>query len=236
MLCRRIRDPVILERVNVPVPLPPTPPARSTRPSGNMYQTPNRRARSSLHREVLIRSVQRAVMAREEEREEKEVEDVIVGEEAVEECEEYENEEERDDDGAEHAEDNHEGSEEDGHSDTDEATSTQHMAQISRCYARTYNEQDQDQDQHVQMDTDQDAQPPPPSSSPPAQIIAPQVQPHLTPARAPRPLGSCMTPQVPHPQSDVGLGVGRGAGCNSFGGALGVPIPPGVSAPAPSGA
>ncbi|KAG1886565.1 hypothetical protein F4604DRAFT_1572094 [Suillus subluteus] len=74
--------------------------------------------------------------------------------------------------------------------------------------------------QHDQMDTDQDAQPPPPSSSPPPIHITPRAQPHLTPARAPRPLGSFMTPQVSHPQSDIGVGIGRGAGRNSFGGAL----------------
>lgn len=43
-----------------------------------------------------------------------------------------------------------------------------------------------------------------------------------------------MTPQVSHPQS--GVGVGRGAGRNSFGGALRVPLPPGASTLAPPGA
>ncbi|OAX32030.1 hypothetical protein K503DRAFT_870378 [Rhizopogon vinicolor AM-OR11-026] len=66
------KDPFILERVNVPAPPPPTPPAKRTRPSGNVYQTLNRRARPSLHRAVFIRNVQHAVIAREEEREEKE--------------------------------------------------------------------------------------------------------------------------------------------------------------------
>lgn len=86
--------------------------------------------------------------------------------------------------------------------------------------------------QHIEVDNDQDAQLPPPSSSPPAQTIASQV-PHLTPARAPRPLGSFMTPQIPHPQS--GTGLGRGVTRNSFGGALRIPLPSGVSAREPTG-
>jgi hypothetical protein len=89
--------------------------------------------------------------------------------------------------------------------------------------------------QHAHMDTDQDAQPPPPSTSPPPTYITPLAQPHLTPAKAPRALGSVMTPQVSHPQSGIGIGMGRGAGRNSFGGALRVPLPPGVSALAPAG-
>jgi hypothetical protein len=116
------KDLVILERVDAPAPLPPTPLVRRTRPSVNMYQTPNRRTRPSLHRAVLIRSIQRAVMAREEEQEEKEVEDVIVGEEATEECEEYGNEEEHDEHDNEHAENDDEGPDKDEHSDTDDAT------------------------------------------------------------------------------------------------------------------
>lgn len=116
-------DLVILERVHVSAPILPTPPVRRSRPSMNVYQTPNRRARPSLHRAVLIRSVQRAVMAREEEQEEKEVEDEIVGGEGTEDCEEHINEEDHEgNDGP--AEVDREGSE-DGHSpgsDTDEAT------------------------------------------------------------------------------------------------------------------
>lgn len=118
------KDLVILERVDVPAPFPPTPLVRRPRPSVNMYQTPNRRTRPSLHRAVLIRSVQRAVMAREEEQEEREVVDEIVGEEEVDECENHNNEDEHDDDNDRPAEDDREASE-DEHSldsDTDETT------------------------------------------------------------------------------------------------------------------
>jgi pSer/pThr/pTyr-binding forkhead associated (FHA) protein len=89
------KDLVILEsvEVEVPQPQPPQTPARAgafariVPGSGtNQYQTPRRRpqARPSLHRAVLIRSAQRAVIKqeieREEEGEEKEVEDFIAEE------------------------------------------------------------------------------------------------------------------------------------------------------------
>ncbi|KAG1719877.1 hypothetical protein EDB19DRAFT_1647665 [Suillus lakei] len=244
------KDLVILERVDIPAPPPPTPPVQRPRPSMNIYKTPNRRARPSLHRAVLIRSVHRAVMAREEEEEEKEVEEVIVSEATAEEGEEHENEndnnDEFNDENEGSARNEHEESDEDG-SGADSDTAGEPTPQpstwrksLDAVRARVVwpfrssstapeehdddDEQDEDGDEdeddgHAQMDTDQDAQPPPPSSSPPPAHITPQVQPHFTPARAPRPLGSFMTPQVSHPQSGIGIGIGRGAGRNSFGGA-----------------
>ncbi|KAG2118296.1 hypothetical protein DEU56DRAFT_747889 [Suillus clintonianus] len=246
------KDLVILERVDIPAPPPPTPFVQRPRPSANMYKTPNRRTRPSLHRAVLIRSIHRAVMAREEEEEEKEVEEVIVGDASVEEEFHDENEGSA---GNEHEESDEDGSGED--SDTADEPTPQPSTwrkSLDAVRARVVwpfrssstapeendedNEQDEGEDeedevrlpfvyfchtdyeqhQHTQMDTDQDAQPPPPSSSPPPTYIAPDTQPHLTPARASRPLGSFMTPQVSHPHS--GIGIGRGAGRNSFGGAL----------------
>ncbi|KAG2747329.1 hypothetical protein P692DRAFT_20806995 [Suillus brevipes Sb2] len=252
------KDLVILERVDIQAP-PPTPPVQRPGPSMNIYKTPNRRTRSSLHRAVLIRSVHRAVMAREEEEEEKEVEEVIVGEAVVEEGEEHENnnDEELNDEHEGSAGIEHEESDEDGSgadSDTAEELTPQPSTwrkSLDAVRARVVwpfrssstapdenDEQDGDEDEedeHAHMDTDQDAQPPPPSSSPPPTYITPLAQPHLTPAKAPRALGSFMTPQVSHPQSGIGIGMGRGAGRNSFGGALRVPLPPGVSALAPAG-
>lgn len=252
------RDLVILEHVDVQALPPPTPPMHRPRPSMNIYKTPNKRTRSSLHRAVLIRSVHRAVMAREEEDEEKEVEEVIVGETAVEEVEENENENGNDEElndkhegsaGIEHEESDEDGSGAD--SDTAEEPTPQPSTwrqSLNAVRARVVwpfrssstapeenddddDQQDEDEDEHDRMDIDQDAQPPPPSSSPPPAYMAPQAQPHLTPARAPRPLGSFMTPQVSHLQSGINAGIGRGAGRNSFGGALRVPSPSKVSAP-----
>ncbi|KAG2069403.1 hypothetical protein BDR04DRAFT_1203992 [Suillus decipiens] len=253
------KDLVILERVEVQA-LPPPTPLQRPRPSMNIYKTPNRRTRPSLHRAVLIRSVHRAVMAREEEEEEKEVEEVIVGEAAVEEGKGHENDdnEEFNDEHKGSAGNKHEESDEDGggaDSDTvEEPTPPQPSTwrkSLNAVRARVVwpfrssstapeenddnDQEDEDKDEHAQMDTDEDAQPPPPSSSPPPAYITPQVQPQLTPARAPRPLGSFMTPQVSHPQPSVGTGTGRAAGRNSLGGALRIPLPPGVSALAPSG-
>jgi hypothetical protein len=265
------KDLVILERVDVQAPPPPTPPVQRPIPSMNIYKTPNRRTRPSLHRAVLIRSVHRAVMAREEEEEEKEVEEVIVS--AAEEGENGNNEEFNDEyegsAGNEHGE--FDGDGDDADSDTIGEPTPQPSTwrkSLDAVRARVVwpfrssstapeenddDKQDEHEDEddevicplvslchtnhehHAQMDTDQDAQPPPPSSSPPSTYIIPQAQPHLTPARAPRPLGSFMTPQVSHPQSGIGIGIGRGAGRNSFGGALRVPLPPGVSAVTPSG-
>ncbi|KAG2743468.1 hypothetical protein P692DRAFT_20821358 [Suillus brevipes Sb2] len=199
-----------------------------------------------LYTAVLIRNVHRAVMAREEEEEEKEVEEVIVGEAAVEEGEGHENDndEELNDEHEGSAGIEHEESDEDGSgadSDTAEELTPQPSTwriSLNAVRARVVwpfrssstapdenGEQDGDEDEE-----DEDAQPPPPSSSPPPTYITPLAQPHLTPAKAPRALGSFMTPQVSHPQSGIGIGMGRGAGRNSFGGALRVPLPPGVSA------
>ncbi|KAG2356395.1 hypothetical protein BDR07DRAFT_450202 [Suillus spraguei] len=250
------KDLVILERVDVQA-LPPPTPLQRPRPSINIYKTPNRRTRPSLHRAVLIRSVHRAVMAREEEEEEKEVEEVIVGEAAVEEGKGHENDdnEEFNDEHKGSAGDKHEESDEDGggaNSDTIEEPTPQPSTwrkSLNAVRARVVwpfrssstapeenddsDQEDEDEDDHAQMDTDEDTQPPPPSSSPPPAYITPQAQPRLTPARGPRPLGSFMTPQVSHPQSDIGIG--RATGRNSLGGALRIPLPPGVSARAPSG-
>ncbi|KAG1785728.1 uncharacterized protein HD556DRAFT_1249347 [Suillus plorans] len=217
------RDLVILEHVDVQA-LPPTPSVQRPRPSMNMYKTPNKRTRSSLHRAVLIRSVHRAVMAREEEDEEKEVEEVING-----------NDEELNDKHEGSAGIEHEESDEDGSgadSDTAEEPTPQPSTwrqSLNAVRARvvwpfrsssTAPEENDDDDDEQDEDEDEDAQPPPPSSSPPPTYMAPQAQPHLTPARAARPLGSFMTPQVSHLQSGINTGIGRGAGRNSFGGAL----------------
>ncbi|KAG2040487.1 hypothetical protein BDR03DRAFT_948906 [Suillus americanus] len=255
------KDLVILERVDVQAP-PPTPSMQRPRPSMNIYKTPNKRTRPSLHRAVLIRSVHRAVMAREEEEEEKEVEEVIVNEATVEEGEEHENDNDNDEEFNDEqgtAGNEHGASDEDGNDadlDTIEEPTPQPSTwrqSLNAVRARVVwpfrsssiapeendddkqDEHEDEEDEHAQMDTDQDAQPPPPSSSPPPIYITPQAQPHFTPARAPRPLGSFMTPQVSHLQSGIGVGIGRGAGRNSFGGALRVPLPPGVSTLAPSG-
>ncbi|KAG2112817.1 hypothetical protein BD769DRAFT_1364399 [Suillus cothurnatus] len=227
------KDLVILERVDVQAPPPPTPPVQRPIPSMNIYKTPNRRTRPSLHRAVLIRSVHRAVMAREEEEEEKEVEEVIVS--AAEEGENGNNEEFNDEyegsAGNEHGE--FDGDGDDADSDTIGEPTPQpstwrksldavraRVVWPFRSSSTAPEENDDDkQDEHEDED-DEDAQAPPPSSSPPSTYIIPQAQPHLTPARAPRPLGSFMTPQVSHPQSGIGIGIGRGAGRNSFGGAL----------------
>ncbi|KAG1809673.1 uncharacterized protein BJ212DRAFT_596502 [Suillus subaureus] len=255
------KDLVILERVDVQDPPPPTPPVQRPRPSMNIYKTPNKRTRPSLHRAVLIRSVHRAVMAREEEEEEKEVEEVVVGEATVEEGEEHEN------DNDEEFNDEHDGSAGNEHGESDDDGNGADLDTIEEptpqpsTWRKSLNavrahvvwpfrssstapeendddkqdEHDDEEDEYAQMDTDQDAQPPPPSSSPPPTYTTPQAQPHLTPAKAPRPLGSFMTPQVSYPHSGIDIGIGRGAGRNSFGGALRVPLPPGVSALAPSG-
>ncbi|KAG2129170.1 uncharacterized protein EDB93DRAFT_1095584 [Suillus bovinus] len=233
------KDLVILERVDIQALPPPTPPVQRPRPSMNIYKTPNKRTRPSLHRAVLIRSVHRAVMAREEEEEEKEVEEVIVGETVVEEGENHQDSdsEEFDDKREGGAGIEHEESDEDGSgadSDTAEEPTPQpstwrkslnavraHVVWPFRSSSTVPEESDNDDPQDEDEDEEaEDAQPPPPSSSPPPIHITPQAQSHLTPARAPRPLGSFMTPQVPHVQSGIGAGIVRGAGRNSFGGAL----------------
>ncbi|KAG0697660.1 hypothetical protein DFH29DRAFT_1021395 [Suillus ampliporus] len=245
------KDLVILERIDVPAPPPPTPP------------TPNRRARPSLHRAVLIRSVHRAVMAREEEEEEKEVENVIVDEAAVEMGEEHENEEEEDENEGSAGRD-HEESDEDGDSDTTDEPTPQPSTwrkSLDAVRARvvwpfrsssTAPEEHDDEDQQDEVEDKEEDEDevclPFPSVSFIVKLTINNISmpkwtqmkthnplPHrLHPLLAPRPLGSFMTPQVPHPQS--GIGIGRGAGRNSFGGALRVPLPPGVSALAPPAA
>ncbi|KIK91166.1 hypothetical protein PAXRUDRAFT_831074 [Paxillus rubicundulus Ve08.2h10] len=233
------KDLVILESVEVEVPQPPQTPARAGAfarivPSSgtNQYQTPHRRpqARPSLHRAVLIRSAQRAILKqeteREEEGEEKEVEDFI-----AEEAEGYDD----DDDDDEH------GEEEGGEEAEGEHESTQPADQGSRWRksmevvkgfgwpfrgSSTTPEEVEDQENEDQsegetdedeMDVDHEL---PPSSDPVPDSptdLTPPVEPTAgTPAR-PHQWGNFMTPQVPPPMNS---GVGRGAGRNSFGGVL----------------
>ncbi|KAI6143778.1 hypothetical protein BKA82DRAFT_1005572 [Pisolithus tinctorius] len=225
------KDLVILESVEVEVPEPPhsprpqqsaAPPATPHRlgafgrpvsvqtSNPNMYQTPHRKpARPSLHRAVLIRSAQRAVLRQEieqeeEELEEKEVEEVIVDD--LEDVQEIEEEDEEEEDRDEETE------------ETDQSSGWRKSLGLVKGLGwpfRSSSAAPEDDEKHeklenekVEMDVDQEA---PPLSTEDLQ------QSDLTDALpAHRPLGTFMTPQI----SRVSLttGVGRGAGRNSFGG------------------
>lgn len=225
------KDLVILESVEVEVPEPPlsprpqqsaAPPATPHRlgafgrpvnvqtSNPNMYQTPHRKpARPSLHRAVLIRSAQRAVLRQEieqeeEELEEKEVEEVIVDD--LEDVQEIEEEDEEEEDRDEETE------------ETDQSSGWRKGLGLVKGLGwpfRSSSAAPEDDENHekledgeAEMDVDQEA--PPLSTEDPQQSDLTDASP------AHRPLGTFMTPQI----SRVSLttGVGRGAGRNSFGG------------------
>ncbi|KIJ04483.1 hypothetical protein PAXINDRAFT_159364, partial [Paxillus involutus ATCC 200175] len=232
------KDLVILEsvEVEVPQPQPPQTPARAgafariVPGSGtNQYQTPRRRpqARPSLHRAVLIRSAQRAVIKqeieREEEGEEKEVEDFIAEEP---EGQEYDND---DNDHGEEAEEEVEG---ESTQPTDQGSRWRKSIEVVKGFGWPFRGssttpeevEDQETEDQSEGETDEDEMnvdhEVPPSSDPVPDSPTdptPPVEPIAgTPAR-PRQWGNFMTPQAPPPMNS---GVGRGAGRNSFGGVL----------------
>ncbi|KAL4067490.1 hypothetical protein V8B97DRAFT_1873520 [Scleroderma yunnanense] len=240
------KDLVILESVEVEVPplhpSPPTPlrlgafgrPANSQGSSANPYQTPRRKlGRLSLHRAVLIRSAQRAVLKHdiereEEEQEEKEVEEFIAEEVEglIEEDEEYQ----------QHDGTTSEDQGENGHvpQTIDQPSGWRTSLGLVKGFSWPFRSssaapEEKEEDEEVglegdydeaQMNVDQEL--PPSSDSVPESALdsdpTTPVAKDETILPAPRSWGSFLTPQAGH--APTSIGVGRGAGQNSFSGVV----------------
>ncbi|KAH7928990.1 hypothetical protein BV22DRAFT_1057782 [Leucogyrophana mollusca] len=189
-------------------------------------QTPRRRqqTRPSLHRAVLIRSAQRAVLKqeieREEEEEEKEVEEFIADDEAMDEGgdEEYVDDEDLERESGEG--DTTDEDEESEKTPQQQSSGWRKSIEAVKGFGWPFRSSSvtRDADEHKEEPQEYqtgEAEELPPSSDPDHNEDEPVAEMAATPARS-RPLGQFMTPQVPHL-----TGVGRGAGRNSYGGAMG---------------